>query len=273
MIPPQKRWPLLVAASLFAVVACAFSAFAADNSVPAALPAKKKFHLYLLIGQSNMAGRGALDAEAKSPPARVLKFTQEKTWAPAVEPLHFDKTIAGVGLGSSFARAMAEANPEATIGLIPCAVGGTPLSRWVKGGDLYAQALERAKAALKDGELKGVLWHQGESDSGNEQLANSYAARLAQMVKDLRADLAVTDTPFVAGKLGEYLARQSKDGKPSFWPTVNEQLASLPKLLPHSAVVESTGLKHKGDVVHFDTPSLREFGRRYAIAMKTLQAR
>ncbi len=273
MIPSLKPLSLLVAACLFSVAACSLSAFADDKSAPATLPAKKKFHLYLLIGQSNMAGRGALDDEAKSPHARVLKFTKEKTWAPAVEPLHFDKTIAGVGLGSSFARAMAEANPDVTIGLIPCAVGGTPLSRWVKGGDLYAQALERAKAALKDGELKGILWHQGENDSATEQLATNYAARLAQMVKDLRADLAVTDTPFVAGKLGEYLARQSKDGKPSFWPTVNEQLASLPKLLPHSAVVESTGLKHKGDVVHFDTPSLREFGKRYATVMKTLQKR
>jgi hypothetical protein len=53
---------------------------------------------------------------------------------------------------------------------------------------------------------------------------------------------------------------------------VNEQIASLPSLSPHTAVVESTGLKHKGDDVHFDTASLREFGKRYAAAMKQLQS-
>lgn len=236
------------------------------------LPAKERLHLYLLIGQSNMAGRGAMDAAAKQAHPRVLKFTKEATWAPATDPLHFDKPIAGVGLGSSFARAMAEANPDATIGLIPCAVGGTPLSRWVKGGDLYAQALERAKLALKDGTLKGILWHQGEADSGSQQLAASYGARLAQMVKDLRADLGAGDVPFVAGKLGEFLKREDKDGKPSFWPKVNEQIGAVAQTIPRSAAVESAGLQHKGDVVHFDTPSLRELGQRYAEAMRQLQA-
>lgn len=239
---------------------------------PVKLTAKSKFHLYLLIGQSNMAGRGALDGAAKNPHPRVLKFTKENVWAPAVEPLHFDKPIAGVGLGSSFARIMAEANPDATIGLIPCAVGGTPLSRWVKGGDLYEQAVARAKLALKDGELKGILWHQGESDSGNERLALSYAERLAGMVKALRVELGAGDVPFVAGQLGGFLKRADKEGKPSFWPEVNGQLAAAVKTVPRAALVESAGLQHKGDGVHFDTASLREFGQRYAAAMQRLLA-
>ncbi|NBV25432.1 MAG: sialate O-acetylesterase [Proteobacteria bacterium] len=245
--------------------------FAAD---PVKLPAKEKLHLYLLIGQSNMAGRGVVEEQDKTPHPRVLKFTKENTWAPATDPLHFDKpTIAGVGLGSSFGRAMADANPEVTVGLIPCAVGGTPLSRWSKGGDLYQQALVRAKLALKDGTLKGILWHQGENDAGTEQLAKTYGERLAKMVSDLRADLAAGEVPFVAGQLGEYLKREDKDGKPSYWPLVNEQIAALSKTVTRSAVVPSTGLKPKSDIVHFDTPSLREFGRRYAEAMKQLQAK
>ncbi len=244
-------------------------AFAADAPQ---LPAKEKLHLYLLIGQSNMAGRGVMDDAAKQAHPRVLKFTKENGWAPATDPLHFDKPqIAGVGLGSSFARAMAEASPDATIGLIPCAVGGTPLSRWMKGGDLYAQALERARLALKNGTLKGILWHQGESDSGNDQLANTYGERLAQMVKELRADLGAGEVPFVAGKLGEFLKREDKDGKKSRWPAVNDQIAAISKTIPRSAAVSSAGLQHKGDVVHFDTPSLREFGNRYAEAMRNLQ--
>lgn len=253
---------------LIALTLCA-GAFAAD---PVKLPAKEKFHLYLLIGQSNMAGRGVMADQDKVAHPRLLKFTKENAWAPATDPLHFDKPIAGVGLGSSFGRAMAEANPDATIGLIPCAVGGTPLARWSKGGDLYLQALERAKLALKDGTLKGILWHQGESDSGNERTASSYGERLAKMVQDFRADLGADEVPFVAGRLGEFLKRADKDGKPSHWPLVNEQIAALPKAVSNSASVDSTGLKHKGDAVHFDSPSLREFGQRYAEAMKRLQA-
>ncbi len=151
-------------------------------------------------------------------------------------------------------------------------MGGTPLSPWSKGGDRYAQALERAKLALKDGAIRVILWHQGEGDSGNEQLAKSYGERLAKMVKDLRADLGAGDVTFVAGKLGEFLKREDKDGKPSHWPKVNKQIGALSKSVPNTAAVESTGLKHKGDGVHFDTPSLREFGQRYAEAMRRLQA-
>ena len=251
---------------------CLLPAFRAVAADAPPLPPREKLHLYLLIGQSNMAGRGGMDELSKQAPPRVVKLTKENTWAPATDPLHFDKPIAGVGLGSSFARAMAQANPEATIGLIPCAVGGTPLSRWMKGGDLYAQALERARHALKDGVLKGILWHQGEGDSGTERLATTYGERLAQMVKDLRADLGAGEVPFVAGKLGEFLKRADKDGKPSFWPQVNEQIGAVAKTIPRSAAVESASLQQKGDGVHFDTPSLREFGGRYAEAMRKLQA-
>ena len=237
-----------------------------------ALPAKNQFHLYLLIGQSNMAGRGAVDPNAPPPHPRVLKFTKELTWSPATDPLHYDKPIAGVGLGSSFARAMADADPSVTIGLVPCAVGGTPLIRWQKDGDLYQQAVERVQAAMKNGTLKGILWHQGENDAGTEETAKTYAERLAGMVRDLRVELNAENVPLVAGQLGEFLAREGKDGRPNFWPLVNEQLATLPKLVPNTAVASSAGLKHKGDVVHFDTASLEEFGRRYAEAMRNLTA-
>jgi hypothetical protein len=267
-----SRIVLVIWLLILAFTSCAAEPIAAAKKV-SQLPAKENFHLYLLIGQSNMAGRGVLDKQHSFPNDRVLKFSKENAWVSGTEPLHFDKpTIAGAGIGMSFAHEMADANPKATIGLIPCAVGGTPLSRWQKGGDLYAQALVRAKAAMQSGTLKGILWHQGEGDSAGEDTARSYGARLAQMIKDLRADLEAGEVPFVAGKLGEFLASKSKDGKPSYWPVVNEQIASLPSLVPHTAIVESTKLQHKGDGVHFDTPSLREFGQRYAEAMKKLSA-
>ncbi len=257
---------------LFLLGACTFCAIprSLDAQSP---PSKDKLHLYPLIGQSNMAGRGVIEEEDKQPHARVLMFTKERSWAPALDPLHFDKPIAGVGLGTTFGKVMAEANPGITIGLVPCAVGGTPLDRWQKDKDLYDQALVRIKAAMKDGTLKGILWHQGESDASDLEKSKSYAARLAAMLQDWRKDLDAPDVPFVAGKLGEFLAETSKDGKPSHWKLVNEQLSELPALVKNTAVVDSSGLKHKGDVVHFDSASLRELGRRYAAAMQKLQGR
>jgi|GEM_PF-227169 len=243
-----------------------------EEKVAASMPPKEKFHLYLLIGQSNMAGRGVLDATQTVSKLRLLKFSQRNAWAPGVDPLHTDKpAAAGVGLGTSFARAMADADKEITVGLIPCAVGGTPLQRWQKGGDLYEQALVRARLAMKDGTLKGILWHQGEGDSGREETARSYGVRLSQMITDLRADLGAGELPFVVGKLGEFLSPTTRQGTPSFWPLVNEQIVAIPQTVPKTAVVDSTGLKDKGDGVHFDTPSLREFGKRYAKAMQQLQ--
>lgn len=256
---------------MFGMILVATIVSSAHADEPIKRPAKEKFHLYLLIGQSNMAGRGVIEEQDKQPPPRVLKFTKEKNWAAAVDPLHFDKPIAGVGIGTTFGRVMAEAQPDVVIGLIPCAVGGTPLSRWQKEGDLYKQAVDRTRAAMRDGTLKGILWHQGESDSGSETTAKSYSERLAQMIRDLRTELEAGEVPFVAGELGQFLNRESKDGKPSYWPLVNEQINSLPKLVPHTAVASSKDLKHKGDVVHFDSPSLREFGKRYATAMQSLQ--
>lgn len=267
------RFQRLTAAllSLAILSASAIHLSAAEPEVK--LPAKEKLHLYLLIGRSNMAGRGTVEEQDKTPHPRVLMLTKDKTWAAALDPIHFDKPIAGVGLGTTFGRTMAEADPEATIGLVPCAVGGTPMARWQKGGDLYLQAIERIKAAMQQGTLKGILWHQGESDSGRETTAASYGERLAGMVKDLRAELGAGDVPFVAGELGRYLARADKDGKPSFWPLVNEQIVALPKTVPNSAIASSEGLKAKSDNVHFDSASLREFGRRYAKAMQGLSSR
>src|SRR3569833_2909425 len=132
-------------------------ALAAPNvSAEVKLPQRESVHVYLLMGQSNMAGRGAVAETDKVPHPRVVMFDAKNEWVPMIDPVHFDKPQAvGVGPGSQFGREMAEAYPKATIALVPCAVGGTPLSRWQKGGDLYEAAVVRAKAAMKDGTLKG----------------------------------------------------------------------------------------------------------------------
>ena len=96
---------------------------------------RENFHLFLLVGQSNMAGRGEVTDADRVPDPNILMLNKANEWVPAVDPLHFDKPkIAGVGLGRSFAREIAKANPGITIGLIPCAVGGSPITCWEVGG-------------------------------------------------------------------------------------------------------------------------------------------
>ena len=114
----------------------------------------KDLQLFLLIGQSNMAGRGVLEARDKEPAAHIYMLTKELEWKPAMDPLHFDKPdIAGVGLGRSFARELLKSNPAASIGLIPAAFGGTSLEEWKPGGRLYNDAIARTRAAMKAGKL------------------------------------------------------------------------------------------------------------------------
>ncbi|MFN0105223.1 MAG: sialate O-acetylesterase [Bryobacteraceae bacterium] len=230
--------------------------------------AAQDMELFLLIGQSNMAGRGAIEEQDKIPFPQVFTLTKEETWAPAVEPIHFDRPDRlGTGLGRSFAKVLSDAAPGAKIGLIPAAMGGSALDEWKPGGKLYTDAVRRAKAAMKSGRLRGILWHQGEADSGKLELIRSYQERWLAVMKALRAE--VGDVPIVVGELGQFLYTREKNDYP-LARLMNEQLALLAVSGTRVAFVSSGGLNHKGDVLHFDSPGLREFGRRYAHAFMAL---
>ena len=78
---------------------------------PIELPDRDQVHLFLLVGQSNMAGRGVVAEEDLKPHPRVVMFSKEETWVPAIDPMHFDKPVAGVGLGKAFGLEIAKSNP------------------------------------------------------------------------------------------------------------------------------------------------------------------
>ncbi len=243
-----------------------FSGVWVTGAEPAAvkLPSKDKFHIYLLMGQSNMAGRGKVDPAKNTPHPRVLKLDKNNQWLPATDPVHFDKPIAGVGIATTFGPSMAEANPDVTIGLVPCAVGGTPLARWELNGDLFQAAMKRAKLAIEQGTLKGVLWHQGEADTGKSETANSYGARLKQMIADLRSELATPQLPVVVGELSRW--EQVTGG----YTTVNQALQAIATQVPRTACVKASDIQAKPDL-HFNADEYRELGRRYAREMLQLQ--
>lgn len=230
------------------------------------------FRLYVLIGQSNMAGRGDIEPQDHEPHPRVYALDRLRRWVPAADPLHFDKPIAAVGPGLSFGRAMADHDPAVRIGLVPCAAGGSPISSWQPGGywhqtdsHPYDDAVARARAAMEDGVLAGLLWHQGESDS-NEADAECYEDRLVALIGRLRADLDAPDAPFVVATLADFYLERAAEAQ-----VVNQALRRIPLRAAHAACVESSDLAHKGDGVHFDAASARELGRRYARAMIALR--
>jgi len=241
--------------------------------VTAALRAQpdSSFHLYLLIGQSNMAGRGEISLSYQSIQySNIFVLNKENNWVPAKHPLHFDKPkVAGVGPGMAFAISMSEAAPGVKIGLVPCAVGGTSIQVWVPAGydnatktHPYDDALVRIKQAMKAGVFKGVIWHQGEADS-NPKSATEYLRNLEALVARLRSEIGNNSLPFVAGELGNF--------RPQY-QIINDQLQKLPDVVKNSALATSQNLTHKGDTTHFDSRSADELGRRMAEKMKVLQS-
>ncbi len=240
--------------------------------------ASPPMHMFLLAGQSNMAGRGELSEIDRTPHPRVFALSENDEWVIATEPLHFDKPkVRGTGPGLAFAKEIAKQNPEIRIGLVPTAVGGSGIQTWTPGGyhektGLYPwdDAVRRLGIAAQAGELKAILWHQGESDSGPEA-ASLYEARLHALIRRFR-DVADDDLlPFIIGQLGQF--KEWSDGR----QLVNAVHENVPTQIKRTRFVSSDGLTDIGDGTHFDAPSARDLGRRYANAyadiLLTTQAR
>ncbi|MBA2115258.1 Carbohydrate acetyl esterase/feruloyl esterase [Planctomycetes bacterium FF15] len=265
MLIMRNKFPLI------ALVALLFTAsfVVTGRSEEVELPAKDKFHLFLLVGQSNMAGRGKVTPDDQQENPKVLMLNQQGKWVPAVDPLHFDKPrVVGVGLGRTFGMEVSQSNPDITIGLIPCAVGGSPIESWEPGAwdaptksHPYDDAMKRANEALKSGQLAGILWHQGESDSRPER-AKVYEQKLRELIARFRKELGGNDVPFIIGQLGQFEENPWNEAKAK----VDQAHKNIAKSDKKVEFVESDGLTHKGDKVHFNAESYREFGKRYAKA-------
>jgi hypothetical protein len=237
------RFPLATAACLITVI-----------------QAQKNLDIYLLIGQSNMSGRGpmiAADSTTDIAGAWLLKDTSG--WEPARNPLNRYSTAEHgshanqVGPGFGFATEMHRLSPGTGFGLVVNARGGSALAEWLKGTAYYRGALARTRYAMKSGTLKGILWHQGESDNGD----TAYVTRLKGLIDSLRKDLGRPDLPFIAGQLGPWGTR---------YADFNSRIPKLAQRVTATRVVRSDSLTHKGDSTHFDRASQIKLGQRYAAA-------
>ncbi len=220
---------------------------------------------FLMMGQSNMAGRGDFDevTPIRNPHTFMLR---NGLWQPMTEPINCDRPIkrtgklgtnSGIGPAASFADAYAGFYGE-DVGLIPCAEGGSSLDMWRVDGQLFLNAYYQALLAMNSSELTGVIWHQGEAECGTDERADSYAERFLVIMNELQKRLGVT-LRIVVGELGDFMVERCQNDRPL---RVNAQLHKLAEF-DNIAAASAKGLTDRGDILHFNAVSQREFGRRY----------
>ena len=221
--------------------------------------------IYLLIGQSNMAGRAEIEVQDQDSLKDVFLFTgiSENEWEKAANPLNKystvrkDLSMQKLGPGYTFAREIAKASPGKQIGLVVNAKGGTSIAEWAPGETLYTEAVKRAKMAMKYGTLKGIVWHQGESNASKPE---AYPEKIKELIESLRTELELPDLPFVAGQLSE-----DKVARKGF----NIMILTLPTLVSNTGVATTEGT-NTIDSTHFNSASQRLLGERYAAEMLKL---
>lgn len=244
------------------------------------LPHPDKVFLFLLIGQSNMAGRGAIEAEDLIGNRRIAFYNADRQWQVARDPLHWDRPTAnGVGPALSFARALLpNLPPDAVIGLIPAAQGATSITWWQKsyagaytfydGQYLYPHALGRALEAAQVGTFAGILWNQGENDAGAAEADGgaSYRTKLHQLIADLRNDLNRPGLPFIVSTLGPWRTNAA---------AINSVFLSLPSEVSNTAAVDTNDpavapflVNNPNDTPHYISSSYRLLGQLYAAAFQ-----
>lgn len=254
-----SRCGLLASLMLFAATSCSITDAAIDDSkLKPEVPAdKSKFHVVVLMGQSNMEGAGypVFPEYIKGTP-RVLCMNEAMEWKQATLT---PSPTSGMSPGYVFARQYADMHPGVTVGYIQCALGGRSLAQlsWGDGAEkkrngktVYQDSIDRILAAKKVGEVKAILWHQGETDSGMQ----NYVEKLAEYVARVRKDSALPDVPFIVGELGKYA---------DWMRGYNERIQKVEGAIPNCKLVSSTGLIDRGDKLHFSSFSVNAFGSRY----------
>ncbi|MBQ9150848.1 MAG: sialate O-acetylesterase [Clostridia bacterium] len=235
-------------------------------------PRENPIHSFLLIGQSNMAGRGVIGdvPPIENENCRMLRMGR---WQKMREPINTDRGIfegkvrSGVSLGASFADEVAK-RMGWQVGLIPCADGGTRIDQWKPGEILFDHAVMMAKLAMRTSTLSGILWHQGESDCHSDEGCLAHKEKFHAMITALRRELCAEELPLIIGELSHWF--DPKYELENRHLTINRQYHDLAAELSPCAIVSSEGLSMKPDGLHFDAAAQRIFGVRYADAYLSL---
>lgn len=229
----------------------------------------QEYDVFLLIGQSNMAGRGwMIEGDENVFDENVFLLDDKGEAVPARNPLNQYSTIGKeysmqqIGPGYGFSKMLSSVTGRKIL-LVVNARGGTRIAQWMKGAEdgFYEEAVKRTKQAMKLGQLKAVLWHQGCGDTSRK---DTYLDSLSVFVGNLREDFG-QNVPFVAGELGHW--RPHVTG-------FNQMLHGIAGRIPDSDWVSSEGCmpivteKSGGSPdmkdAHFDRESQILLGERYA---------
>lgn len=208
-----------------------------------------------------MAGRGFIE-EVSPIYNEHIYMLRNGRWQMMAEPLNFDRHISGVGPAASFAQAWTEDHPGESIGVIPCAEGGSSIDDWAIDGLLTRHAISEAKFAMESSELIGILWHQGESDSYGERY-KMYEDKLLSLMKHLRKELNAPDIPIIIGELGHYLGEVGFGKSAVEYKQINKILSKVAHTEKDCYFATSKGLTANPDGIHIDAMSQRKFGLRY----------
>ena len=263
----------------------------AQDATPTLQSQKENFYIFLCFGQSNMEGAARPEAEdLVSPGRRFLlmpavddpqRGRKMGEWCEAVPPLCRPNT--GLTPADYFGRTMIQTLPEhIRVGVIHVAIGGIHIEGfmpdkiaeyvktapgWMKGmleaygNNPYERLVTLAKKAQKDGVIKGVLMHQGESNTGDPAWADKVQKVYDNLLGDLQ--LKPEEVPLLAGQV----VQANGEGQ---CLAMNKQIDELPKTLHTSQVISSTGCTNLPDKLHFDAAGYRELGRRYGEKMLEL---
>jgi len=244
------------------------------------------FHIYLCFGQSNMEGHAKVESRDSIGISQRFKVMQTvdcgaKTkgeWYQAVPPL--TRCHTGLSPADYFGRTMLEQLPEnITIGIINVSVGGCKIELfdkdgyeayvqsspdWLKNtvkqydGNPYGRLIEMAKIAQKQGVIKGILMHQGESNNGD----STWPSKVKKVYDNIHVDLqlAPNTLPLLAGELVNFDQNGACAG-------MNAIIATLKDYIPKAHIVPSQGCEGVPDRLHFSAAGYRELGRRYAATM------
>ncbi len=232
----------------------------------------KKIVSFLMVGQSNMAGRGDF-GEVEPIDNNKCFMLRMGRWQKMSEPINPDRDVlnirfhSGVCLAASFADEVSKyINKD--VGLIPCADGGTSISQWQPGEILFDHAVMMTKLAVRTSEFGGIIWHQGESDCRGSFEPEKYRQHFLCTMTELRRALNAEHLPLIVGEISENMSKEwnAKDYPAKF----NSLLHELAGELPNCAIVNTADLALKEDGIHFTSASLRELGKRYFEKYKEL---
>jgi len=242
------------------------------------------FWIFLCFGQSNMAGQAPIEEQDLNVNDRYLSMattdgTDRKlgTWRKAVPPLC--RADAHLGPADWFGRTLLDVVPDGVrIGIVSVAVEGCPITFFDKdknaaliakeerdwmngildqyGRDPYQRLLSMAKTAAKDGVIKGILLHQGETDAYNDE----WRKEVRKIYRDLQQELQF-DSTAVPLLVGEVVRKEYNGICGHANPTIND----IENHYPNTYVVSSEGCLPSDDNLHFSSEGYRMMGRHYAL--------